>query len=81
MKQRYRSYDGGHKHGGQILFGLPVHAFYQRERMHLAWELIASGRANAGQAGGMVGYDNLSHFGAAFLRQFGILPGQLRRQC
>ena len=62
------------------LFGEPVFALYQRERMRLAWELLASGRLSATDAGSRVGYTNMSHFGAAFRRAHGVLPGEVRRR-
>ena len=68
------------KRGFKAMFGLPVHAFHQRERMQRAWELIASGRMTASEVGGQLGYGNLSHFGAAFRRAHGMLPGEVRRQ-
>lgn len=62
------------------MFGVSVHALYQQERMHHAWQLIESGKTSAAEAGRQVGYTNLSHFGAAFQKQFGILPGELKRR-
>lgn len=68
------------KQGFKQLFGLSVHALYQNERMHHAWQLIESGQANASEAGALVGYSNASHFGAAFRKQFGLLPSELKRR-
>ena len=68
------------KQGFKALFGLSVHALYQHERMHQAWQLIESGQANASEAGALVGYSNASHFGAAFRKQFGLLPSELKRR-
>lgn len=68
------------KRGFKQLFGEPAFALLQRERMRRAWELIASGRASAAEAGSEVGYRNMSHFGAAFRRAHGMLPGEVRRQ-
>ncbi|BFO55170.1 helix-turn-helix domain-containing protein [Acidovorax sacchari] len=68
------------KRGFKALFGMPAYALYQRERMRRAWELIASGRMTASEVGGELGYGNLSHFGAAFRRAHGMLPGEVRRQ-
>lgn len=67
------------KRGFKALFGMPVHALYQRERMRRAWTLIASGQMTAGEAASALGYSNFSHFGAAFRRGHGMLPGQVRR--
>lgn len=68
------------KQGFKRVFGLSVHALYQQERMRHAWHLIESGQAHATEAGRLVGYSNPSHFGAAFRKAFGILPGQLKRR-
>jgi len=68
------------KRGFKALFGMPAYAFYQRERMRRAWALIASGEMNASEAAHSVGYSNLSHFGVAFRRAHGMLPGEVRRQ-
>lgn len=62
------------------LFGLPVHALHQQERMRAAWQLIESGRHSASEAGARLGYTNMSHFGVAFRKAFGILPGELKRR-
>jgi AraC family transcriptional regulator len=67
------------KRGFKQRFGLPVYSFYQHERMRAAWELIASGRMNVTEAGHHLGYTNMSHFGTAFQRIYGILPSQLKR--
>lgn len=68
------------KRGFKALFGMPVHALYQRERMRRAWELMESGQMMASEVAGALGYSNFSHFGAAFRRAYGVLPGQVRRQ-
>ena len=68
------------KHGFKQLFGLPVYALYQRERMQAAWDLIATGRMTVTEAGDHLGYANMSHFGAAFRKVFGILPSELKRR-
>lgn len=68
------------KQGFKRVFGLSVHALYQQERMRHAWQLIESGQAHATEAGRLVGYSNPSHFGAAFRKAFGVLPGQLKRR-
>lgn len=68
------------KRGFVDLFGLPVHALHQHERMRMAWQLIESGQMMATEAGRHLGYTNMSHFGAAFRKAFGILPGTLKRR-
>ena len=68
------------KQGFRNLFGLSVHALHQQERMRLVWSLIESGRMSVTEAGHHVGYTNMSHFGAAFRKSFGVLPGELKRR-
>ncbi|MBB1648938.1 AraC family transcriptional regulator [Delftia sp. UME58] len=68
------------KRGFKQLFGEPVFVLLQRERMRRAWELIAVGGMSAAEAGSQVGYCNMSHFGAAFRRAHGMLPGEVRRR-
>jgi len=60
-------------------FGVPIYALFQRERMARARELLH--RHNVTETAGLLGYSNISHFSAAFCRQFGMLPGQMRRVC
>lgn len=67
------------KRGFKQLFGEPVFTLLQRERMRMAWDLIASGRMSGAEAGSHVGYSNMSHFGTAFRRVHGVLPGEVRR--
>jgi AraC family transcriptional regulator len=68
------------KRGFKLLFGLPAHALFQSERMAAAWRLIESGTMSVTEAGQHLGYSNLSHFGAAFKREYGLLPSELRRR-
>lgn len=67
------------KQGFRHTFGKSIHAVYQYERMQKAWQLIESGHMDVSAAGHSVGYSNLSHFSEAFHKQFGLLPGQLKR--
>ncbi len=67
------------KTGFKALFGLPLHAYHQQERMRLAWSLLSSGQMSVSEAGAHVGYSNMSHFGAAFRRVYAILPSELTR--
>jgi len=59
-------------------FGAPIYATFQRERMARARELLR--RHNVTETAGLLGYSNISHFSAAFCRQFGCLPSQKRRK-
>jgi len=58
-------------------FGTTIYALFQRERMARARELLR--QHNVTETAGLLGYSNISHFSAAFHRQFGTLPGQVRR--
>lgn len=68
------------KRGFKALFGLPLHALHQHERMRLAWRLIESGAMGVTEAGEHVGYASLGHFSLAFKKQFGLLPSELKRR-
>lgn len=68
------------KRGFKLLFGQPVATLHQGERMAAAWRLIESGAMSVTEAGQHLGYSNLSHFGAAFRRAYGLLPSELRRR-
>lgn len=65
------------KRGFKTLFGMGVYALFQRERMDRARELLR--RHGVTETAMMLGYSNVSHFGAAFRRRFGILPREIRR--
>lgn len=47
-----------------------------------AWpvRLIESSEMNVTETGEHLGYANLSHFGIAFKKQFGLPPSELRRR-
>ncbi|GGJ86972.1 helix-turn-helix domain-containing protein [Pseudomonas matsuisoli] len=68
------------KRGFKALFGLPIHALYRQERMRVAWDLVQESNLSITEIGAHIGYQNLSHFSAAFHRQFGVLPSILRRK-
>ncbi|MDX2284110.1 MAG: AraC family transcriptional regulator [Bacteroidia bacterium] len=61
----------------KAVFGLPVHQYVQQFRMQKARELLEAGRCSVSEAGYEVGYSNLSHFTAAFRKQFGLNPSQI----
>jgi len=58
-------------------FGMPIYALFQRERMTRARELLR--RHNVTETAGLLGYSNISHFSAAFGRQFGCPPSHAIR--
>jgi AraC family transcriptional regulator len=65
------------KRGFNILFGISVYALFQRERMEEARRLLQ--RHSVTETASLLGYSNLSHFSAAFRKQFGMLPREIRR--
>ncbi len=67
------------KQGFRAAYGQSLRAAYQAERMRVAWQLIASGEMDVSSAGHHIGYANLSHFSAAFLRHHGLRPSELKR--
>jgi AraC family transcriptional regulator len=66
------------KRGFKILFGISVYALFQRKRMEEARRLLE--RHSVTETATLLGYSNLSHFSAAFRKQFGMLPREVRRE-
>jgi AraC family transcriptional regulator len=65
------------KRGFRSLFGMGVYSLFQRHRMERARELLS--HHNVTETALMLGYSNISHFSAAFRKQFGVLPGEARK--
>ena len=59
------------------MYGQPVYAFYQEQRLHKAREYLLSGNYNVNEAAEAVAYDSTSNFITAFRKQFHISPGEL----
>lgn len=59
-------------------YGLSPYACLRLERLTAAREMILAKDMNVSEAATSVGYSNISHFIAAFTRQYGIRPGELR---
>jgi AraC-like DNA-binding protein len=68
------------KKGFKALFSTTVYGYVTEQRMETAREHLSSGHMNVNEAGWAVGYSNVSHFIAAFRRQFGISPGSYMRE-
>jgi AraC family transcriptional regulator len=66
------------KQGFKRMFGLGVHALFQRARMDRARVLLA--RQGVTATAMTLGYSNASHFSAAFRKQFGVAPREMRCQ-
>ncbi len=61
----------------KLLYGMPVYAYYQHNKMIKAKSLLAEGKLSVKEVGIMVGYTNLSHFAAAFKKEFGYNPSEM----
>jgi len=67
------------KRGFRQHYGLGVYGVFLRERMHEARRRLLMDDSSVMQVAAHLGYTNASHFAAAFRRQFGVSPGELRR--
>jgi len=65
------------KRGFKTLFGTSIYAMFQQYRMERAKLLLRS--QNVTETATTLGYSNISHFSAAFRKQFGILPSDMRK--
>lgn len=63
------------KKGFKELFRTPVHTYVIQRKLELAKLMLDSGTMNVSEAAGHAGYGNVSHFAAAFRKQYGINPG------
>jgi AraC-like DNA-binding protein len=59
-------------------FGIAPYEYYQKNRMHRAKELLCSRKHSVTQVGGILGYQNLSNFSAAFKKEFDCLPSHVQ---
>ena len=58
-------------------FGMGLYEYYQKNRMHMAKELILSRKYSISEVGTKLGYQNLSNFSTAFRKEFNSLPSEL----
>ncbi|MEO7766330.1 MAG: AraC family transcriptional regulator [Ferruginibacter sp.] len=58
-------------------YGLGLHEYFQKNRMHRAREHIISGKLSISAVGAKLGYQNLSNFSSAFRKEFHCLPSEL----
>lgn len=58
-------------------FGSTIYVLFQEQRMSSAQQLLQS--YNVTETAMMLGYSNVSHFSAAFAKQFGNLPSKARQ--
>jgi len=59
------------------LYGTPIYEYYQKNRMAKAKSLLLEGSYTSKEVGLMIGYSNLSHFAAAFKKEYGVSPSDL----
>ena len=67
------------KEGFRQLYGLPVHTWLRQRRMERAAELLNTSGLNLEGVAKAVGYSSVSQFAAAFRQQYGVTPGQYRK--
>lgn len=68
--------------GFRKVYGMPVFAFIRESKMQKARLLFLETSMNVSEVAWEVGYVNVSHFGAAFKKRFGILPKQfIKKYC
>lgn len=67
------------KRGFKLLFGAAPYEWLHENRLVTARELLLQPGASVSQTAYRVGYVNVSHFIAAFVRRFGTRPGELLR--
>ncbi len=61
----------------KLLYGMPLYVYYQRNKMMRAKTILLEGKNSIKEVGKMVGYSNLSHFAAAFKKEFGLTPSDM----
>ncbi|OLU33909.1 hypothetical protein BVH06_07520 [Pseudomonas sp. PA27(2017)] len=65
--------------GFRQFFGTSVYGLFQRERMHVARLRLYRDEAPVTQVALDLGYSNISHFAAAFKKQFGLNPSAFKQ--
>lgn len=68
------------KRGFRQLFNSGVYGLFQRERMCEAHRRLCSGGQSVMLVASELGYTNASHFAAAFFKEFGVKPSQIKRK-
>jgi AraC-like DNA-binding protein len=59
------------------MYELPMYEYYQHHRMQVAKKLLDTRLHSVREVGQQMGYQNISHFAAAFKKIHGILPSSL----
>lgn len=65
------------KRGFHQVFGTTAFGCLHQARMTRAYELLRAGQPVT-RAAAEVGYTNVSHFGAAYRKRFGVLPSAMK---
>ena len=60
-------------------FSMGMYEYYQKNRMHVAKELLSSGKYSVSEVGNKVGYKNMSNFSSAFKKEFNHLPKDFKK--
>ncbi|WP_332736349.1 AraC family transcriptional regulator [Flavihumibacter sp.] len=60
------------------VYGTSIYAYYQRQRMSIARDMLLSGDFSVKEVGLKIGYSNLSNFAAAFRKEYNLLPSEIR---
>ena len=66
--------------GFREVYGMPVFAYIRESKMQKAKLLFLETSMNVSEVAWEVGYVNVSHFGAAFKKRFGILPKEFAKR-
>ncbi len=68
------------KRGFRALYGFSVYGLFQHERMNEARRRLLRDDTSVTAVACDLGYSNMSHFSAAFRKQFGVNPGEAKRR-
>lgn len=60
-------------------FNMGMYEYYQKNRMHVAKELLFSEKYSVSEVGDKVGYKNMSNFASAFKKEFNHLPKDFKK--
>jgi len=66
------------KAGFRQVFGTTVFGYLRQQRLEQARQLLQAQEISVTEAAATVGYSSQGHFAAAFRKQFGINPKDLR---
>jgi AraC-like DNA-binding protein len=62
------------------IYGKNIYNYYLEKRMASAWRLLTEKNKSVSETASIMGYENISHFISVFKKQFGLLPGTLRKE-